>query len=180
MHIYISLLRGINVSGQKKILMKDLKSLYESLNFVNVTTYIQSGNVIFSANETDISRLTDLIRNKIKTHYEFDVTVIIRTNSELQQVIERNPFIKRNAVDVKHLYVTFLNSVPEDINREDMDRVKKESEEYVLDGRELFLYFPEGYGTTKLSNAFLERKLNAEATTRNWKTVEKLLELASQ
>jgi uncharacterized protein (DUF1697 family) len=177
--IYISLLRGINVSGQKKIQMKDLKFLYESLNFEEVATYIQSGNVIFSSSETDASELAKRIENAINKKFGYEVFVILRSRDELEQAIENNPFIKRKDIDTSKLYVTFLKKLPADSKKDDFVRIKKDSEEYDLVRKELYLYLPEGYGRTKLTNTYIERKLKVNATTRNWRTVNKLLEMAN-
>ncbi|MEJ2053956.1 MAG: DUF1697 domain-containing protein, partial [Calditrichaceae bacterium] len=177
--VYISLVRGINVSGQKKIQMKDLKFLYESLNFEEVATYIQSGNVIFSSSETDASELAQRIENAINNKFGYEVFVILRSRDELEQAIENNPFIKRKDIDTSKLYVTFLKKLPADSKKDDFERIKKDSEEYDLVRKELYLYLPEGYGRTKLTNTYIERKLKVNATTRNWRTVNKLLEMAN-
>src|SRR3989344_9460301 len=108
MNTYISLHRGINVAGQKKIKMSDLKALYEALGFKNVTTYIQSGNVIFQSTQTDIVALSQKIEEKIHKTYQFQVAVIIRTIPELKQIIDENPFVKDRHEDVTKLYITFL------------------------------------------------------------------------
>ena len=179
MATYISLLRGINVSGQKKIQMAELKSLYVSLDFENVLTYIQSGNVVFNSTENDESKLTNQISDKILEVFGFDVKVIIRTKNDWVKVIENNPFIKRSGIDPKKLHVTFLSQEPSEINQDELDKVKHDTEEYVVMGEEIYFYCPEGYGRTKLSNNFLERKVKVTATTRNWNTVNKLLEIAN-
>lgn len=179
MTTYISLLRGINVSGQKKIPMTELKLLYESLVFENVTTYIQSGNVIFSSAENYESKLCDLISNKIREVFGYDVEVIIRSKNTWSEVIKNNPFIKRSEVDPKKLHVTFLSQIPVEINTDELDKVKDSTEQYVISDKEIYFYCPEGYGRTKLSNNLLERKLKVTATTRNWNTVMKLFEMAN-
>ncbi len=109
MHNYISLLRGINVSGKKKIKMADLKSLYESMGFEDVKTYIQSGNVVFKSKETDFDVLVDSIYNKIKDKYGFEVPITIRQSHDIENIIKTNPFLAK-AEDIKMLYVGFMEN----------------------------------------------------------------------
>ena len=177
MTTYISMLRGINVSGQKKIAMAELKKLYESLGFKNVQTYIQSGNVIFEYSDANLSKLISKIEKKIKEYFGFDVLVLIRTKDEFQKLIENTPFSKK---DNNKLHVTFLSSIPTDSPIEEINKVKYKSEEFFISGKEIYLFCPNGYGKSKLSNNFFERKLKLSATTRNWKTITKLLEITEQ
>ena len=171
---YVSLLRGINVSGQKKIRMEELKKLYESLGFKNVQTYIQSGNVIFEFSNTSLSKLRINIEQKIKQVYSFDVKVVIRTREELQSIVKHTPFSKK---DNNRIYITFLSDMPTHIPTNELTKAKNISEEFFIFGREVYFFCPTGYGKTKLSNIFFEKKLHVFATTRNWKTVTTLLEL---
>lgn len=179
MTTYISLLRGINVSGQKKIQMKDLKSLYESLGFKNVITYIQSGNVIFSCEEEIELKLVDIISTKIRDVFSFNVSIVIRSKDDWVKIIENNTFINRKDINPEKLHITLLSQVPSEINTDVLDKVKHSSEEYVFGEREIYLYCPEGYGRTMLSNNYIESKLKVSATTRNWKTINKLFEIAN-
>ncbi|MBD3225868.1 MAG: DUF1697 domain-containing protein [Caldithrix sp.] len=180
MNVFISLLRGINVSGQKKIKMGDLRALYESLSFTNVKTYIQSGNVIFASQEKDRARLSRRIEEKIQETYEYNVQVLIKNRNELQQLIHQNPFLQRYNMDTKHLHVTFLYTSPDSELREQIQGIHYEPDELALVGDTIYIYCPNGYGRTKLSNNFFEKKLKTCATTRNWKTITKLTELAGQ
>jgi len=172
---YISILRGINVSGQKVIKMADLKILYEKLKLNNVTTYIQSGNVVF---DSPIKLKAELIENAIAKHYGFSVPVILRTDKEWTKIITSNPFTKDPDKDISKMHVVFLADKPNLPDKEKLNKVKHPSEEYFFEGTEVFLYCPNGYGKTKLSNTFLEKTLKTTATTRNWKTVNKLKEIA--
>ena len=176
---YISLLRGINVSGQKKMKMSDLKSLYEELGFQDVLTYIQSGNVIFNTEIKSKSDLSELIENAIDNKYKFHVPVEIRTNSEISKILKNCPF---GSVDIEHegtkVLVTFLSAKPLEDKLEKVLEYVTETEELVLKGKEVYLYCPNGYGKSKLSNTFLEKKLGVGATTRNWKSVNQLYELS--
>lgn len=180
MEVYISILRGINVSGHKKVPMAELKQLYEELNFKNITTYIQSGNVIFEHNKTEDSTLAKKISKKILEKFKFEVPVIIRSSKEIEKVVKSNPFLKEKNIDPEKLHVTFLEEAPE---KELVDKIKDlefNSDRFVIKDMEVFLYCPDGYGNTKLTNTFFENKLKVTATTRNWKTTNKLLELSHQ
>lgn len=177
MQTYISLLRGINVSGQKKILMKDLRALYESLGLTQVTTYIQSGNVIFESEEIDRTRLQAQIETKIQQEYNFEVPVTLRSTRELQDIIKTNPFAHEVASNSKAMYLTFLSAEPSEDGLSQLAQFPFKNEQYIIQGKEVYLIYPDGYGKTKLTNQVLEKKLNVSATTRNWRTVNKLFEM---
>ena len=179
MVIYVSMIRGINI-GAKKVKMKKLKELYVSLDFKDVKTYIQSGNVVFKSQYLDLSYLRELIENKIGKVFGFDVKVLIRTNNDLKKVIEENPFKKE---DFKHLYITFLSDVPsknliKNLNRNLEVNMKNKSDKFYISKKEIYLFLPEGYGRTKLNNNFFEKKLGIFATTRNLRSVNKLFDIA--
>jgi len=179
MKTYISILRGINVGGKKKIIMAELAKLYEELKFLNVTTYIQSGNVIFNS-DSNISNksISELIVNAIVKKYAFDVPVLVRAIDEFENIIKLNPFISQKDIDLEKLHVTFLEDEPAKEKAEKIKSLDFSPDKFILSGKEIYLYCPVDYGSTKLSNNFFETKLKVKATTRNWKTVSKLLELA--
>lgn len=168
------MLRGINVSGQKIIKMSDLQSLFEELKFKNIRTYIQSGNVIFECNKSNPNDLAKRIEEKIFQHYKFEVPAIIRHRNEITNILNNNPFITKRNEDIDKLYVTFLSDEPksEDINK--LQTITHDSDEFEISGQEIFIFCPNGYGRTKLTNNLFENKLKLKATTRNWKTIEKL------
>jgi uncharacterized protein (DUF1697 family) len=176
---YITLLRGINVSGQKKIKMDDLRALYKQLGHSHVASYIQSGNVLFDSNETDITVLKQKIEESISTQYRFQVPVIIRTKQDFDRIIYNYPFtgIEITGNETK-LLVTFLSSKPSKEKVSLLSDYTTELEKLVAAGEQIYLYCPGGYGTSKLSNSFLEKKLGLTATTRNWRSLCKLQELA--
>ena len=180
MQVFVSILRGINVSGQKKILMADLKALYEGLKFKDVTTYIQSGNVIFkSDSKLSDAALAEKIEAAILKKYSFTVPVIVRNIHQLENIISGNPFLKEKKIDLEKLHVTFLSEIP---GKSALDAIKMQDyspDQFSVVRQEVFLNTPGGYGETKLSNKFFENKLKVTATTRNWKTVNKLLEIAT-
>jgi uncharacterized protein (DUF1697 family) len=175
---YISMLRGVNVGGQKSIKMEELVALYESLGFNNVTTYVQSGNVIFNAPEGDSKVFSTMIEQKIKQVYDFPVAVMLRIMPELQRIVNNNPFLKEKGIDTDKLYVTFLSLAPAAFAMSQVQDMHDKLDKFVAINREIYLYCPDGYGRTKYSNNFFERKLGVTATTRNWKTVNTLLEIA--
>jgi uncharacterized protein (DUF1697 family) len=187
MKTFISLLRGINVSGQNKIRMPDLKGLYESLNLANVETYIQSGNVIFDYEEQDPARLVRTIEAAIGRTFETSVQVLLRDKNRFQQIIDSNPFFNQRNEDPEKLHVTFLSESPSESalrnlpNPPDPKRSGAgNGDEFLVYDKEIYLFCPNGYGQTKFSNSFFERKLKVNATTRNWKTVNVLYEMANK
>jgi uncharacterized protein (DUF1697 family) len=179
MTTYISLLRGINVSGQKKIKMEELITLYESLDLKHIKTYVQSGNVIFDSSQKDISELSTMIQQKIKQVFGFPVSVFLRTQSELQRIIATNPFLNETSIDINKLYVTFLFDAPIESALSQMKEINTESDEFIISNKEILLHCPKGYGRTKYSNNFFEKKLGITATTRNWKTVTQLFAISA-
>ncbi len=178
MATYISILRGINVSGQKKILMNELKILFEKEGFKNIVTYIQSGNVIFEAGKKTPQQLAQTISKAIEKQYGFEVPVIVRSIDVLQKLIASNPFLKTKNVPVEKLHVTFLSETPAAAELKVLQTFDHSPDQFEVIDQEVFLYCPESYGETKLSNKFFENKLKITATTRNWKTVNTLLALA--
>jgi len=177
---FISLLRGINVSGQKSIRMPELKNLYESLGFTEVRTYLQSGNVIFAPAGPDPDEMAATIRTGIQRDFGFDVTVFVRDADDFQWLLDKNPFLHGRSEDPTKLHVTFLSEPPAQEKLDSLVKPASGNDEFVIIGRDVFLFCPDGYGRTKLSNTFLERKLGLPATTRNWNTVNALLQMARQ
>ncbi|GMR20710.1 MAG: DUF1697 domain-containing protein [Gammaproteobacteria bacterium] len=171
------MLRGINISGQKKILMKDLKALYESMGFSNVVTYIQSGNVIFKTDASNVRQLVENIESNIMTEFGFDVPVIIRRPISIQGILRNNPFLESKKVDISKLHVTFLSDTVGPAVSNDLGKINSGKDEFVIKGKEIYLHCPGGYGKTKLNNNVIEKRLGVSATTRNWKTLNKLSEM---
>jgi uncharacterized protein (DUF1697 family) len=180
MTTFISMLRGINVSGQKKILMADLKRLYEELQFMNVETYIQSGNVVFEADEKNTCiQLAEQIKEKIFEKYRFEVPVIVRTEQEMKNTVDANPFILDSRIDQEKLHITFMADEPAKEFLKKIKMITTPSDRFIISGKDIFLYCPNGYGVTKLSNQFFESRLKVTATTRNLKTVKQLVAMAA-
>jgi len=173
---FLSLLRGINVSGHKIIKMTALKALYEELGFSEVVTYIQSGNVVFTSQKKTPAILKGLIESKIQIVFGFSVEVLVLTKADLEKVIENDPF---SCDTITSRYVTFLSSPLLVINDKDVEKMKDVSEKLHVTPTVIYLCCPNGYGKTKLSNTYFEKKLLLACTTRNWKTVLALAGLLS-
>jgi len=178
MAVFISMLRGVNVGGHNRIKMDELRALYESLGLRDVQTYIQSGNVVFRAEQRELARLANRVENGIERSFGFRPYVIVRTISELRDVIARNPLAARHAIDPRRLLVTFLASDPGQEARDNILKIKAHPEELWIDGRELYIFYPNSMARAKLSPALIERMLKTSGTGRNWNTVRKLLEMA--
>ena len=178
MAVLISMLRGVNVGGHNKIKMDALRALYESLKLRDPRTYVQSGNVVFRTEERDMLVVTKRVQNGIERRFGFRPEVIVRTASELRDAIARNPFAKRRGIDPSRLLVTFLARDPGPEARDRVLRVKTDPEELRIEGRELYIYYPNGMARPKLSWAAIEKTLKTSGTGRNWNTVTKLLEIA--
>ncbi len=166
------------MGGRNRLPMADLRALVGSLGFEDVTTYLQSGNVVFSG-AGSARTAAKKIRDRMVVDVGLDVPVVVRSATELAQVVRSTPYGERG-VDPKTLHVTFLASEP---GGDGVRRLVDRSDEFGADrfeiiGREIYLHCPGGYGETKLNNSYLERRLGVTATTRNWRTVTALAELA--
>src|SRR5258708_37695757 len=177
---HVCLIRGINVGGRNIIKMDRLRKAFEALGYEDVRTYVQSGNVIFKAGERAPGDLSAKIEKMILSEFGFPVSVIVRSAGEMNQAVERNPFLKQKGIDVSKLHVTFLPRALEKAAIRALAALAVPPEQLRCSGSAIYLYCPNGYGTSKLTNNILERVLAMKATTRNWNTVNKLSETASQ
>ncbi|MGD2035143.1 MAG: DUF1697 domain-containing protein, partial [Bacteroidales bacterium] len=180
METYIAFLRGINVSGQKLINMADLRAHLEELGFSNVQTYIQSGNIVFTCRNPEKRALEQLIEQKISEKYHFEVPVAVLNRDELTALANENPFLKVPEKETDKLYVTILFEEPPGENVDHLYPPDDGPDEFVLMKGRVYLFLPNGYGMTKLNNNFFEHRLKVRASTRNWKTIRKLLDMAYQ
>lgn len=178
--IYIALLRGINVAGKNKIKMAELKSIFETLNYKNITTYIQSGNVVFSHAPCSTDILTTDIENKINLTLGLTIKLIVITTDEFETIINNNPFLLNPDIEQDKLHLTLLSTKPDPSLVSSLDIKKAPNEKYQITSNAVYLYCPNGYGDTKLTNTNLEKKLKTSATTRNWKTILTLKKLSQQ
>ena len=175
---YVSILRGINVGGNKKVKMTELKSLYEVNGFQNIRMYIQSGNVAFSSHSENKMEIKNKIENFISSNYDFEVPVMVRTKEEIDFIYDNSPFVESldEQNDTKIL-ISFLSNTPKEKDIKNLMTYVKEPESLVVMNDFVYLHAPNGYGKSKLSNNFLESKLKVLATTRNYKTLKALREL---
>jgi len=178
MPVVISMLRGVNVGGHNRIKMEALRAVYESLGLLEVQTYVQSGNVVFKTKERTLAALAKSIEDTIQRDHGFRPGVVLRTPSELRDAIAKNPFADRQNIDPSKLLVTFLSTAPEAEARGNALAIKTFPEELRIDGREVYIYFPNGMARPKMSWPRIEKALKTWGTGRNWNTVTKLLEIA--
>lgn len=168
---FVCILRGINVGGKRKILMKDLRGILEDNNFKNVKTYIQSGNIGFDSSEKH-SELAIKVEKIILAHFGFEVPVIVLKQDTVYEIIKAMPYSEE-----ENLHVTFLKEVPSQEKVEVIRAIDFKPEEYLITDKAVYLKCADKYHKSRLSNNFFEKKLEVTATTRNWKTVNKLVEL---
>ena len=176
--VQIALLRGINVGGNKLVGMAALRELLAGSGYDDVRTYLQSGNVLLSSRARPAQLEHDLER-LVAEGLGVDVQVLVRTRDELAGVIERDPL--GDVVDDPARYlVSFLSAKPKAAVVRDLAALDVEPERFVISGRELYAWHPDGIGRSALRKVLTERRLGVSATGRNWKTVTKLLELADE
>ena len=177
--MYVALLRAVNVGGNS-ISMSDVRDTFASLGCSDVRTYLQSGNIVFSAARTASGVRTRSLEKKFEQgllrDFGRDITVLVRSANELAAVAGGNPFQDRTD-DPTKLHVTFLAERPSVNKKDEFSTGKIDEDEFRLEGSEVYLFCPNGYGRSKLVNSFFEKKLGVQSTTRNWKSVKKLTEM---
>ncbi|HWN39735.1 MAG TPA: DUF1697 domain-containing protein [Gammaproteobacteria bacterium] len=179
MTVYVSMLRGVNVGGSGLIKMEPLREAYESIGLADVRTLLQSGNVLFRSGLKDRQRLVKRIMQEIERRFDLQVEVILRTLAEVASIVDRGPVLSPRA-DKSKLLVMFLSSVPDAAAQAALRKWHKDKElkELLeLRGPEIYLYYPEGVGRSKLTGAVIESKLDTAGTARNWNTLLKLVEV---
>lgn len=176
MHTFVALLRGINVGGKAMIPMTELRSLFASLGFEDVSTYIQSGNVMFTSPTDDAQVLAARIEERIAETFGSSAAVLLRTPAELSGIAGSNPFLGRET-DLSKLHVVFLSGPPAAAAVGELDPRRSPPDEFSVRGREIYLHLPNGAGRSKLTIDYFEKRLGIRATARNWKTLTKLIEL---
>ena len=176
----ICLLKGVNVGGHNKLPMEGLRALFKSLELRAAQTYIQSGNVVFQTNERNLARLGQRIEVAIEKKFRFRPAIVLRTSAELRQAVKRNPFTRQAGTEPGKLMVLFLADDPGKKAKEILAKIPRGPEQLHLQGREIYIFFPEGAGRSKLPWATLDQSLGTRGTGRNWNTVTRLLEMADQ
>jgi uncharacterized protein (DUF1697 family) len=178
--VVISMLRGVNLGPHNRVKMEALRALCETMKFQCVQTYVQSGNVVFKTDEKDLQRLNKRLEDAIEKKFKFRCDVISRTPSELKSVVARNPFAKRRGIEPSKLLVTFLSADPGEEARAKVRALKVAPEELWIDGREVYIYFPNGMARPTLSWPTIPKLLKVSGTARNWNSVTKMLEMAEK
>ena len=177
MTVYIALLRGINVGG-KRMKMDDLRDVFAELGFENVQTLLASGNVAFQSDASDRAQVAAQIEAGIRQKFGFESRIIIRTAEEIQQVIQNHPFSEDHMADEGKLLVMFMGEAPSSEAVTALKEAHAGPEVTHISGPEAYIVYPDGMGRSKLTNNFIEKHLKVTGTGRNWKTVNKLRDLA--
>ncbi len=180
MPVLISMLRGINVGGHNKVDMGALRALYESLKFEGPRTYVQSGNVIFRTKQKISPAFAKKIQDAIEREFGCRPAVILRTTDELRKAIAASPFPASRSLESGKILVTFLNAEPGPEAHDALLLLKSYPEEIHLKGRELYIYFPNGAGKSKLPWSSVEKLFKTTGTARNWNSVTKMLAIAEE
>jgi uncharacterized protein (DUF1697 family) len=175
---HVALLRGINVGGKNKLPMKELVDLFAKIGCKKVSSYIQSGNIIFEANKGLAVRVPELIASAIANRFGYRVPVILRSAGQLRDIRHNNPFLN-STLDSEHLHVAFLAGAPKPSQISALEPNRSPPDQYVVRGQDIYLKLPNGVAKSKLNNAYFDSKLATTSTVRNWNSVLKLVELAS-
>jgi uncharacterized protein (DUF1697 family) len=171
---YVAFLRGVNVGGIT-LKMQDVKNIFAGLGYKNITTYIQSGNIVFDSSETGKALLEGKIRESIKTKSNLDVGVFVKTKEHIEGIVSNNPFDKK--MDQKSLSITMLSDAPAGGKLAAAKAVNSTEEKFILKRDVIYCFYGKGYGKSKYTNNYFEKTLGVSATTRNWTTINKILEI---
>jgi uncharacterized protein (DUF1697 family) len=174
---YVALLRAINVGAANRVSMAPLRAAFVGAGFDDAFTHIQSGNVIFTSSD-DAGAVKRSVEKLIADEIGLKITAIIRTAKQLASIAKANPYIGTTK-DATSLYVAFLDAVPDKKSATAFEALSFGEDEFVIRGTEVFLRYADGLGTSKLSNAVIEKKLGVASTARNWNVTTKLAELAA-
>ena len=174
---FAALIRGINVGGRNKISMAELRSVFSSLGHEDVTTLIQSGNVVFRSDAGDEAAIARELEDRLADDFGLAVSVLVRRPSELALVAGGNPFLE-GETDLSRLHVLFLDAAPAAGLVAGLDPGRSAPDRFAVHGREIYLHCPNGSGRSRLTTAYFESRLGVRATARNWNTVLRLVELA--
>jgi uncharacterized protein (DUF1697 family) len=174
---FVALLRSVNVAGHGRLAMNELRASYESLGFTDVTTYIQTGNVLFTTSSKSERGIAATIEQRLAEDFGDSPAVLLRSVADFRRIASSSPYAKAGADPSRH-HVTFLATVPTRAALTALTLPSSGRDELVVDGKEVYVHTPDGYANTKYTGTFLERRLGVVSTTRNWNTVTKLSELA--
>jgi uncharacterized protein (DUF1697 family) len=175
---YAALLRGINVGGNKKVAMAELRELLAGLGYTDITTYLQSGNAVFTSPQRDQQELADTIAAAVAQRLGVSIQVVVRTGAELAAAMESSP-LPGEPENPSRFFVVFLSALPAPAGVEALAAQSFGPDRVWVSGQEAYLWCPNGASQTGLTNAFLEKSLGVTATSRNWNTVMKLAGLTA-
>jgi uncharacterized protein (DUF1697 family) len=179
MAVFISFLRGVNMTGHNKMKMADLTVLCQRLGFRDAVTFIQSGNVVFSAgNHNSVPDISKKIENGIRETFGYEVPVMIRSVADLERLVPLNPYLAEKDFEPSKMAVVFLQETASDDQKRKVNNIDYPPDKFTVAGSEIFIFCPNGFGKTKLYTNFFEKKMGVTGTARNWNTVLTILEMA--
>lgn len=172
---YAAFLRGVNVGGRTSVKMERLRDCLAALGFERVKTYIQSGNVVFETAKTDDEKLAKRIEAAVEKEF-FKTPVMVRSIDEIKKIVENNPFANEEFED-KLLHVVFLREKLSDEKAEMLLSNNRDEEKFAVRNREVYCLLKRGVADSLLGKKYIDNKLKTPATARNWRTINKILEL---
>jgi uncharacterized protein (DUF1697 family) len=175
---YAALLRGVNVGGKNMLPMKELVVLFEQAGCTAVSSYIQSGNVVFSAPAAVAKKVPEVVGAQITRKFGFAAPIVVRGADALARIALANPFLAAGA-SLDAVYVSFLAKAPTAAQIASLDPNRSPPDAFAVQGTEVYLHCPNGFGRTKLTSAYLDGKLGTVSTARNWRTLLKLVEMTA-
>jgi uncharacterized protein (DUF1697 family) len=175
----LALIRGINVGGHKKIAMSDLRAFVESCGFGEVQSLLQSGNVVFSSDRRSTAEIERCLEENAPKRLGIDADFFVRSGGDWERLVADNPFRQEAIDDPGHLVLMCLKKAPDPADVKALKAAIPGREVLRASGKHLYVVFPDGIGTSRLTNAMIERKLKTRGTARNWNTVLKLHALAA-
>ena len=179
METFIAFLRGINVAGQKKMPMAEVRKMMTDAKFKDVKTYIQSGNIVFKSEKASKEELEGMIHLAIEKTFGFDVPVLVKSVSEIRDILNQNPFDNKEDLAENRIYFVLLQNAPNLELVKAFEEIDYPNEIFSVVENCVYLCCKNGYGKAKLNNNLIERKLQVNTTARNYRTMNKLLGLAS-
>ena len=176
---HVALLRAINVGGRNRVSMSDLRDLLTGLGLANIRSLLQTGNVVFDSRGRSPEELERLLERAAADRLGLDTVFVVRTAGEWQELVSANPFPAEAESDPAHLLVMPLKEAPDRDRIHDLETAIVGREVVRVQGRDLYIVYPDGIGRSRLTSAVIERRLATQGTARNWNTVRKLAELAA-
>lgn len=178
-HLYFAFLRAVNMAGHNKMRTAELSEMLSEAGFPDAKIFIQSGNVVLRSSNSP-EKLATVLENAIREKFGYDITVIIRDLNRLSGLKSRNPYLEEELFDPSKMAVLFLDKLPEPAFLKKISEVNYPPDKFTVESEEIFLFCPDGFGRSKLTTNFFEKKLGVKATARNWKTIGSLLEIAEK